>query len=247
MRPPALLVEHLAKSFAGREVFRDVSFSLGSCDMACLIGANGAGKSTLLRSCLHLVKPDSGRVDLNGVALDGLKDHQLRQARTHVGFVFQKHNLVPRISALGNVLLGAGGRVYGPLTWWQAISPRSLREEAMDCLDRVGLAEKADTRADRLSGGQSQRVAIARALMQRPTFVFADEPVASLDPKSGRRVMDLFARLMADEKIGLFFTSHNLDHATAYAGRVIGLAHGKVAIDRPSAGLSPNDLGALYD
>jgi phosphonate transport system ATP-binding protein len=121
-----------------------------------------------------------------------------------------------------------------------------VRDEAMHCLDRVGLADIAGRRVSYLSGGQSQRVAIARALMQRPRLVFADEPVASLDPRAGEEVMELFVGLMRGEQTTLVFTSHNLRHALAYAGRVVGLRGGKVAIDGPTRQQDPERLHGLY-
>jgi phosphonate transport system ATP-binding protein len=122
-----------------------------------------------------------------------------------------------------------------------------LRDEALVCLERVGLGHVAARRADKLSGGQSQRVAIARALMQRPRLMVADEPVASLDPSSGEEVMRLFAELIRREGLTLLFTSHDLSHAIAYADRVIALRRGAIVLDAPSSELNVATLRALYD
>src|SRR5699024_2717741 len=178
-----------------------VDLRLMAGERVALIGANGSGKSTLLRCCLRLAMPTAGKVWLFGTDLTGCRPAALRRLRAHTGFVFQRHNLVPRLSVLSNVMHGARMRVRGPAVWLHGLAPASLRDEALACLERVGLATLAARRADRLSGGESQRVAIARALMQRPRLVFADEPVASLDPTAGTAVMDLFNGLMSDHGV----------------------------------------------
>ena len=152
---------------AGRPVLDGIDLTVRRGNAVALLGANGSGKSTFLRCCLRLVEPSGGTIQLLGQEVTVLRHGPLRRVRAQVGFIFQRHNLVPRLSALSNVVHGAQARRSGPRTWLQSLAPRAVREEAMHCLDRVGLAEIAHRRADRLSGGQSQRVAIARALMQR--------------------------------------------------------------------------------
>ena len=211
-----------------------------------LLGSNGAGKSTLLRCCLRLVESE-GEVRVLGQDVRGLGRRQLRALRSRVGFVFQRHNLVPRLSALTNVLHGAQSRRHGPRAWFQGLAPRDLREEAMRCLELVGLGPMAGQRADRLSGGQSQRVAIARMLMQRPDFVIADEPVASLDPAAGEEVMRLLVRLLRERDLTLIFISHDLRHAVEFADRVIGLRGGRIELDGPAAEQDPGRLAEIYE
>jgi phosphonate transport system ATP-binding protein len=236
----------LAKSFGpGKLVFSGVSFDIPHGAIVALIGANGAGKSTLLRCLPQLIAADAGEIEVLGQPVTG-RQSALRAIRASVGFVFQKHNLVGRLSALTNVIHGAQARGFGFRAWSQALAPQALRAEAMSCLARVGLADVARQRADSLSGGQSQRVAIARALMQRPELVLADEPAASLDPQAGEEVMQLFAALMREEKKTVLFTSHNLSHALSFADRVIAIGKGGIMIDAPSAGLSEGDLRHLY-
>ncbi len=245
--PAELDVRGLSKRFGGVAVLSDVSLAVGKAEAVALIGANGAGKSTLLRSCLRLVEPDAGNVRLLGEDVRELKAERLRRLRARVGFVFQRHNLVPRLPVFSNVLHGALGRRAGPRTWFHEIAPRALREEAMRCLERVGLTGLAGRRADQLSGGQSQRVAIARALMQRPELMFADEPVASLDPAAGEEVMRCFVDLVRRERLTLVFTTHNLRHALDYGERVVGLRGGRVTIDAPAAALDLQSLRAFYE
>ena len=243
-----LAVSGLAKSFADDAVvFEGVGFGVRRGEAVALIGANGAGKSTLLRCCVRLIEPSAGSIRLLDADLNAVNGRALRRLRSAVGFVFQRHNLVPRLSALSNVIHGALGGRSGPAYWSHAFAPAGVRERAMACLEQVGLADIARRRVDRLSGGQSQRVAIARALMQRPRLMIADEPVASLDPVAAEEVMELFVSLLRRDGLTLLFTSHNLDHALHYADRVIGLHDGRLALDTPSGDLRAADLRGIYD
>lgn len=243
---PDLALRGLRKSFGGVEILCGVDLEITKGRSVALIGANGSGKSTLMRCCLRLLDPDGGTIRLLGSDITKLNGRALRRLRARVGFVFQRHNLVPRLSVLSNVLHGAQARRGGPSTWFQGLARTEDREEAMHCLDLVGLADQAAKRADTLSGGQSQRVAIARALMQRPHMVFADEPVASLDPAAGEDVMALFANLMQDQNVTLFFTSHHLNHALDFADHLIALQSGRKVLDGVSAGQNLATLKSIY-
>jgi phosphonate transport system ATP-binding protein len=244
---PDLAAVKLHKSFDNRAVvLHDVSFEILPGESVGLIGANGAGKSTLLRCAVGLIAIDGGKALLFGKELSALPMRQLRALRSRVGFVFQQHNLVPRLSALSNVIHGSLGRT-GARGWFHALSSRVERERAMHYLDLVGLADFADRRADRLSGGQSQRVAIARALMQEPRVVIADEPVASLDPKAAEEIMSLFARLMQECRVTFLFTSHNLQQALTYSERLLGLHQGVLTLDAPSRSQTLTTLAKLYE
>ena len=242
----AITISGLSKSFTpGKAVFANISFDIEPGSIVALLGANGAGKSTLLRCIPRLIAPDTGHIRIFGEEVTAAR-RELRSLRTRLGFVFQKHNLVGRLSALTNVVHGAQARGLGSRAWLQSLAPNGVREEAIHCLARVGLAPMATQRADQLSGGQSQRVAIARALMQHPEIVLADEPAASLDPQAGDEVMQLFASLMREERKTVVFTSHNLEHALAFADRVIALGGGRVMLDSPSSRLRASELRDLY-
>ena len=167
--------------------------------------------------------------------------------RGQMGLVSQKHNLVPRLSVLSNVVQGLLGQRPGLRHWSQSFAPAASRDAAMLALEKVGLAHLADRRADRLSGGQSQRVAIARALVGRPKILIADEPCASLDPAAGEDVMELFFRLARDEGVTVVFISHNITHALQYGDRVLGLAGGRMELDARAATVSETELRGLYD
>jgi len=245
---PALAVERLVKRYgADKPVLDGVDLRVEAGSAVAIIGANGTGKSTLLRLLVRLVVPDEGRVVLLGEEVNALGGKALAKLRSRVGFVFQRHNLVTRLSALSNVIHGAQARASGPRTWHQALAPAPMRDEACECLVRVGLGARAMARVDSLSGGQSQRVAIARMLMQRPKFVIADEPDASLDPKSGEEIMDLLFGLTRERGLTLIFASHRMEHAQLFSDRIVGLADGRVAMDIAAANGSQPELRKFFD
>lgn len=242
-----LSIEGLSKSFDGRgRVLDGVSLHLHQGEAVALIGSNGCGKSTLLRCGLGLVKHDSGSVSLFGENLRQLRGRHLRRLRGRAGLIWQGHNLSSRLSVLSNVVHGALAWTEGPWLWRQWTAPREVREEAMTCLQQVGLTHLAAARADTLSGGESQRVAIARALMQRPRLVLADEPAASLDPRIGEEVMTMLRQVCAERTATLLFVSHDLEQARRYADRLVGLRNGRIVMDKPSAAVSDRDLEMLY-
>ena len=228
-------------------VFSGISCEIRRGEAVALVGSNGAGKSTLLKALLGFVTPSSGTVEVFGEDLQNMPPHRLRELRSSVGFVAQKHNLVPRLSVLSNVVHGTLGASSGPLRWVQSLAPRQIRARAMHALDQVGLADLALRRADCLSGGQSQRVAIARALVSKPRLILADEPVASLDPAAGEDVMQTFEQVTRAAGATLVFTTHNLDHATRYADRVLGLSGGQLTIDSTVHELPSGGLRGLYN
>jgi phosphonate transport system ATP-binding protein len=210
-----------------------------------VLGPSGSGKSTLLRHFNGLTRPDAGELRVLGVDVASAHGSGLRALRRRIGVVFQQFNLVGRLTVAENVLTGALGRVRGPrygiVTW-----PKSFRREAMEHLDRVGLADRAYQRTASLSGGQQQRVAIARALMQGPELVLADEPVASLDPESAASVMDLLVRVCREDGLTVVCTLHQVELALRWTRRVVVLRDGAVVLDEPTAVLDSTRLRALY-
>lgn len=247
--PPAVVtVRGLVKRFgSGPAVLDGLDLTIADGKRVAIIGANGTGKSTLIRTLVRLIEPTDGAIRVLGEDVRSLDGRRLKALRSRVGFVFQKHNLVPRLSALTNVVHGVQSRMSGPRSWTQLIAPKAVREEAMDCLQRVGLAEKALARVDTLSGGQSQRVAVARMLMQRPSLVIADEPDASLDPRSADEVMETLCRLAGERKAALIFVSHRMEHTIQFAERIVGLAHGKVALDQAARSADAAALTRFFD
>ncbi|MFB9835855.1 phosphonate ABC transporter ATP-binding protein [Actinoallomurus acaciae] len=235
----------LAKSFGDVHACARIDLTVNRGEIVGVLGPSGSGKSTLLRHFNGLTRPDAGEVRVLGVDVATARGRRLLALRRRVGVVFQQFNLVGRLTVLENVLTGALGRVRGPrygiVTW-----PRSLRQEALEHLDRVGLADRAYQRTASLSGGQQQRVAIARALMQRPELVLADEPVASLDPESAASVMDLLVRVCREDGLTVVCTLHQVELALRWTRRVVGLRDGTVVLDAPTSALDTSRLRGLY-
>lgn len=246
---PIIVCEGLRKSYANNvEVLKGISLSIRPGERVGLIGANGAGKSTLLKSMIGLHPTNAGKIEALGERFSGEpRGAQRRRMRQKVGFVFQHHGLVGRLSALTNVVQGLVGIPGHKRALFQCLATHQDREAAMAALEAVSLTHIVDRRADQLSGGQSQRVAIARALVRNPDLFIADEPAASLVPAAGHEVMQQFAALAQDKGITLVFTSHDMDHALTYAHRVFALKDGSIVIDAPSTSLTPGDLAPVFD
>ena len=246
-----LEIKDLKKTFGSESVLKGLSFSVNSQSLLAIIGSNGAGKSTLLRCCSRLIEPSSGSIKVFDKEITNLNSHRLRQIRRDVGFIFQRHNLVPRLSVLSNVIHGDFGNVTSGLKrvtrWFHFLSPQASRSQAMDCLRKVNLSHLAMKRVDTLSGGQSQRVAIARVLMQKPKLLLADEPVASLDPVAAKTVMELLTELCKKEKITVIFTSHNVEDAVKYSDKILALKDGEISFFKASKTIDPKKLIAQYD
>ena len=219
----------------------DIAFS--DDQITVLLGPSGAGKSTLLRALNYLVRPSSGCVTIRDIG--PLKNAKaIRAHRQRTGMVFQQHQLISRLTAVQNVLLSRVGN-YSFLRSLLPL-PHSEREWALECLDRVGLFDKALERCDALSGGQQQRVGIARAIAQRPHIVLADEPVASLDPTSSIRVLTLLRDVCRQDGIPAIISLHQLEYARQFADRIVGLSHGSIVYDGPPAGLTEDVLTRIY-
>jgi phosphonate transport system ATP-binding protein len=244
--PPLISVESLEKQYAGGPLaLTGVDLTVSRGEIVILLGPNGSGKSTLLR-CLNLLeRPTAGRVCIDGLDLTTATRSELRRCRRRIGVVFQRFNLVPGMSAFQNVLFGAMGQ-HGLWRTTTLLASTALRQEAMACLARVNLADKAAQRADTLSGGQQQRVAIARMLMQDPEIVLADEPIASLDPKAGRDVMDLLWAVARERGLTVICTLHHLDLAREYGGRIVGLQLGRKVLDVPARDAGTASFDFLY-
>ena len=231
---------------------RNAAVALSSVDLrvphgqtVALIGTNGAGKSTLLRCLVRLIEPVEGVIAIGGTEVTGASRRELRQIRQDVGFVFQRFHLIPRLTAFHNVVHGAMGR-HGSRCAWPLTATGDVRIQAMECLDRVGLAQFADRRVETLSGGQQQRVAIARMLMQQPRVILADEPVASLDPASANSVMDLMCAIAAERGVTVIVALHQIELALRYADRVVGLRNGVVDFDRVARDCDAAQLDSIY-
>ncbi|KPW29998.1 Phosphonates import ATP-binding protein PhnC [Pseudomonas amygdali pv. mellea] len=248
----AIHVQGLNKTFSHKSALVDLALSIQPGEMVALIGASGSGKSTLLRHLAGLAccdRSNGGQVQVLGreVQSSGRLNSQVRRLRADIGYIFQQFNLVNRLSVLDNVLLGCLGR----MPRWRgslALFNREEKQRAMAALDRVGLADAdlAAQRASTLSGGQQQRVAIARALTQRAEVILADEPIASLDPESARRVMEILADINRSDGKTVVVTLHQVDYAVRYCPRAVALKGGRIHFDGLAQDLSKQFLNDLY-
>jgi putative ABC transport system ATP-binding protein len=217
-------LENITKVYHMGEVevpaLRGVTLSVKQGEMVALIGASGSGKSTLMNIIGFLDKPTDGKYLLEGVDVSQLNDNKLAEMRNKkIGFVFQTYNLLPRASALSNVELPL---IYG--------GSRQKRKQAMESLERVGLAARANHKPTELSGGEQQRVAIARALVNNPSLILADEPTGNLDSNATAEIISIFCRLN-QEGITIVLVTHEPDVA-AKAERIVRLLDGQVIEDK---------------
>ena len=241
-----LRIEALAKRYkTGDAALRGVSFSVGSGEIIGLIGPSGAGKSTLIRCVNRLVEPTSGKVQLGDLELTTLGKSALRRARRRIGMIFQEYALVERLTVMENVLSGRLGYTGFWASFFRRF-PQADITRAFAVLERVGLLDHVDKRADALSGGQRQRVGIARALVQEPELLLVDEPTASLDPKTSRQVMRLITELCAERRLAAIVNIHDVALAQMFLPRIVGLRAGEIVYDGPASGLTPEVLTRIY-
>ena len=237
---PALSVRGLTKRYGDRVVLDRLDLDVRAGELVGVLGANGSGKSTALRCVIGLERPDAGEIRVDGRTLAP------GQRGDAVAMVFQRIHLVPRLSVLANVCAGAPGRLPWHRSWAPFAFPIEVREEAMACLDRVGLADRAHDRAGRLSGGQQQRVAVARALCQRARVLLADEPVSALDPAAAEQVMRLLRSLADEDRMAVAAVLHQPDLARRHSDRIVGLLRGRMSLEAAAAELSAEAVDMLY-
>jgi phosphonate transport system ATP-binding protein len=241
-----LKLENLTKRYnTGDLALQGIDLSIPSGQVLALIGPSGAGKSTLIRCINRLVEPTSGSAILNELNLTKLSSRALRKSRRKMGMIFQEYALVERLTVMENVLSGRLGYVG----FWKSFLrkfPKKDVNEAFRLLDRVGLLEMADKRADELSGGQRQRVGICRALIQDPDLLLVDEPTASLDPKTSRQIMRLINELCQERGLTAIINIHDVLLAQMFSQRIVGLALGNIVYDGSPEGLTPEVLTKIY-
>ena len=241
-----LVLDNLTKRYStGDLALQEVNLTIPNGQVLALIGPSGAGKSTLIRCVNRLVEPTNGSAILNETNLTKLNSRSLRKARRKMGMIFQEYALVERLTVMENVLSGRLGYVGFWRSYLRKFPQKDIKE-AFRLLDRVGLLEMADKRADELSGGQRQRVGICRALIQDPDLLLVDEPTASLDPKTSRQIMRLINELCAERGLTAIINIHDVLLAQMFSQRIVGLALGKVVYDGKPEGLTPDVLTQIY-
>jgi phosphonate transport system ATP-binding protein len=238
-------IESLSRHFGAKTALDNVTLHIAEGSFVGVIGRSGAGKSTLLRQINRLADPTSGRILFEGRDVTALKGKALRNWRADCAMIFQQFNLVGRLDVLTNVLLGRLNKV-GTVSSMLRIWSREDRAMALAALEAFDIANLADQRADSLSGGQQQRVAIARALVQEPRIVLADEPIASLDPRNTKIVMDALQRMNKEFGITVLCNLHSLDLARAYCDRLVGMSAGRVVFDGGAFDLTEDVSRQLY-
>lgn len=241
-----LSLSQLTKRYkTGDLALLEVTLDIPQGQVVGLIGPSGAGKSTLIRCINRLVAPTAGTIQLKDVELTTLGPTALRRVRRRIGMIFQEYALVERLTVMENVLSGQLGYV----SFWRSLFrrfPAPAVQQAFAVLDRVGLSDHVDKRADALSGGQRQRVGIARALLQNPDLLLVDEPTASLDPKTSRQIMRLITEICAERQLAAIINIHDVALAQLFVQRIIGLRQGQVVYDGSPDGLTAEVLTDIY-
>lgn len=241
-----LNVKNLSKEYVrGTKALQNINFSVDEGEFISIIGPSGAGKSTLLRCINRLVEATSGNINFNGTEVTTIPRSKLTALRSNIGMIFQHYNLVLRSSVMENTLHGRQGHI-GPIKGILGIYSKKEREDAFKILESLGLKGFENKRCDRLSGGQQQRVGIARALMQSPKLILCDEPIASLDPSSAKVIMEHLKNINEKQGITCILNLHQVDVATAYSDRIIGINGGKILYDGPSSELTPEMIHNIY-
>ena len=230
----------------GYEGLKHVNCEIEQGEFVAIIGLSGAGKSTLIRTINRMHDVTSGKLTVDGVDVMSLSGKALRRFRRKIGMIFQSFNLITRTTVIRNVLTA----FVPDMPWYRSAFGIYTEEEnmkALECLDKVGIVDKAFVRADQLSGGQQQRVALARTLAQNPQIILADEPVAALDPVTAKTVMDDFTRINRDMNITILINIHHVDLALQYCQRVIGIRAGEIVYDGPASEVNDAVLKQIYE
>lgn len=221
----------------------DISFNAG--EFVVVIGPSGAGKSTFIRCINKMIDPTEGEIIFEGIHMESLKGKALRERRSRIGMIFQHYNLIGRTNVIKNVLHGR----LGHMSFMDSVLGRFSKkdvEEAATLLKEVGLEEKMHNKANTLSGGQMQRVGICRAMIQHPHILLADEPIASLDPHSAKKVMDNLFRMTCERQLTCIVNLHQVDFAKKYATRIIGIKDGQVVYDGQPTDLTEEIIHDIY-
>ena len=241
-----IVFENVGKKYPnGFQGLKNVNLKIDQGEFVAIIGLSGAGKSTLLRTINRMHDITEGKLTVDDVDVMTLSGKSLRSFRRKIGMIFQSFNLITRTTVINNVLTA----FVPDMSWFRSTFSLYTKEQklkALECLDKVGILDKAFVRADQLSGGQQQRVALARTLAQNPQIILADEPVASLDPITAKSVMDDFMRINETMNITILINIHHVDLALQYCTRVIGIRAGEIVYDGPAKDVNDQVLQEIY-
>ena len=241
-----LSIKGLRKSYTTKEVLKGIDLEIKEGEFVVVIGPSGAGKSTFIRCINRMVDPTVGSLEFNGQDIAKVKGRNLRAARANIGMIFQHYNLIGRTNVIKNVLHGR----LGHNSFFKTVTGSFSQEEKLEAynlLQKVGLSDHIYKKANALSGGQMQRVGICRAMMQNPKLLLADEPIASLDPKSAKIIMDQIHGLVTERNIACIMNLHQVQVAKDYATRIIGIKDGRVVYDGLPADLTEAMVAHIYE
>ncbi len=238
-----LEIKNLRKNFeSGTEALKGVDLKINKGEFVSILGPSGSGKTTLLRSINGLENIDNGEIFLNNKKIDKF---YLPEVQKKTGMIFQEFNLVNNLTAINNVLTGLLNSSSKFLSMLYLFN-KEQKLEALKALETVGLLDKAYSRADELSGGQRQRVGIARAIIKKPKLLLADEPVASLDPKASSLIMSLLKKINKDFNVTIICNLHQVELATQYSDRIIGLLNGEIMFDKLTKKAARTNIKEIY-
>lgn len=238
-----LEIVNLKKTFdGGTEALRGVNLKVKRGEFLSILGPSGSGKTTLLRSINGLEKIENGKIFFDNEKID---ENYLPEVQKKTGMIFQDFNLVNNLSAINNVLTGLLNSSSKFLSMFYLFN-KEQKLQALQSLETVGLLKKAYKRADELSGGQRQRVGIARAIIKKPLLLLADEPVASLDPKAAELIMSLLKKVNRDSNITVICNLHQVDLASKYSDRIVGLLDGEIKFDQPASNIDKMGINQIY-
>ena len=239
-----LEIKNLKKVYRnGVQALNGVNLYIKKGEFVALLGPSGSGKTTLLRSINGLEKIDIGSVSVD---FEKVNNSTLPEIRKKTGMIFQEFNLINNLSTINNVLTGllnSETSIKSLLYFFN----KEQKIQALQALDTVGLLHKAYDRVDQLSGGQRQRVGIARAIIKKPKLLLADEPVSSLDPKSAELILSLLSKINKELKITIICNLHQIDLATKYSDRIIGLLDGQINFNEVSSKVNKQMLQNIYN
>ncbi len=244
-----LKFENIQKKFGNNLVLKGINLEIKKGEFVALIGASGCGKTTLIRTVNGFVVPDGGRVIFENEEIDYKNSKKLRQIRKKVGMIYQLFNLVERTNSLHNVLTGVLGKMDQGIDFFLSLIGffgKENKKKALELMEFVGIRDKSDTRVDKLSGGQKQRVAVARALMQEPHLLLADEPIANLDPKAAKKLLDLLKEINQKKGITIVTVLHHIDFIKTHFNRIVAIKEGEIVFDGKPEELSDNLLEYIY-
>lgn len=243
---PILEFKNVSKVYDNvTKALEDINFTVEEGEFVSIIGPSGAGKSTLLRCINRMIDTSCGVVVFDGQDITRVKGKELRNVRTKTGMIFQHYNLVDRLSVIENVLHGTLGK-KSTLSGMVGHYTEEEKNTAFEIIKELGLEQQVYKRCDELSGGQKQRVGIARAIMQQPKLILCDEPIASLDPKASKVIMDQLAEINKNKKITCIVNLHQVDVAMRYSQRIIGVAGGKIVYDGSPENLNQDAIRRIY-